>query len=462
MGMGNLNFFQREKHSSADANSWERTFGRIKTPLERFVESATGSGILLIVLTVVALIVANTPLHEHYHHFIHQHLMVQFGDWKIDLSLHHWVNDALMAIFFYLVGLEIKYEVLVGELSSIKKAVLPIMAAVGGMLVPALMYFLINQNTPAQNGWGIPMATDIAFAMAVLLILGKRVPAALMTILVALAIVDDLGAVLVIAIFYSDGLNWAALGGALACFAVMMALSYAGMRSVWGFFVLSLVMWVLMLFSGVHATIAGVLGALATPVNSIYNPQEFSRDARKLLDRFDMYRQKEDDFMSSEYLNGVLHTLSVGIEKARTPLHRMEDFLHFPVYFLIIPLFVLFNAGVHIQFDQIGEVLSSSVTLGVALGLMLGKFIGVMLAVGLCVKLGVAGLPKEVNFLHIAGIALLAGIGFTMSIFIAELAFAGSAAHLTEAKIAILLASVCAGIAGYVVLRIAGKGRIYE
>lgn len=454
--------FQRKPYTSDDANTWERTFGKILTPFEKFVESSTGSGILLIALTIVAMVIANSPWNEMYQHFIHKHLIVSFGEWQIDLSLHHWVNDALMAIFFYLVGLEIKHEMMVGELSSVRKAALPIMAAFGGMVVPALIYATINHGTDSTAGWGIPMATDIAFAMAILILLGKRIPHALMTILVALAIVDDLGAVLVIAIFYTDNLALAPLFWALCCFAALMMLNLAGVRQIWPYVAIAMVMWISMLFSGVHATIAGVLGALATPARSVYNPAEFGRDARKLLDRFDVYRNNDKEFLSSERLNGILHTLSTGINKAQTPLQRLEHGLKNPVYFAIIPLFVLFNAAVPVDMSQLDVMLQSPVVHGVVAGLVIGKFVGVFGAVYLCVKLGMAALPDGVNYRHIAGISMLAGIGFTMSIFISELAFRGNTLHLTEAKIAILTASLIAGIAGYVWLFINGKGQAHE
>lgn len=454
--------FQRKHYTSDDANTWERTFGKILTPFEKFVESSSGSGVLLLVLTVVAMIIANSPWNSAYQHFIHEHLVVSFSEWRIDLSLHHWVNDALMAIFFFLVGLEIKHEMMAGELSSVRKAALPIMAAIGGMLVPASLYAAINLGGEGMPGWGIPMATDIAFAMAILILLGKRIPQSLMTILVALAIVDDLGAVLVIAVFYTENLALPPLLGALCCFAVLMALNLAGVRQIWPYAVVALVMWICMLFSGVHATIAGVLGALATPARSIYNPAEFGRDARKLLDRFDVYRTNEKEFLSSERLNGILHTLSTGISKAQTPLQRLEHGLKNPVYFVIIPLFVLFNAAVPVDMGQVSALADSPIVLGVATGLIVGKFVGVFGAVFLCVKLGMASLPTGVNYRHIAGIALLAGIGFTMSMFISELAFSGRPQYLTEAKISILIASLVAGVIGYLWLFINGRGEADE
>ena len=298
------------------------------------------------------------------------------------------------------------------------------------------------------------MATDIAFAIAVLILLGNRIPSGLVTILVALAIVDDLGAVVVIALFYTETIQLLPLLAALGCFALQLALNRFGVRKPWPYVLIAMVMWALMLFSGVHATIAGVLGALATPVRSLYNPEEFSREARKLLDRFDIYRRREHDFLESERLAGVLHTLQRGINQAQTPLQRLGHGLHDPVYFLIIPLFAFFNAGVTINAASIGALVSHPVSLGVALGLIIGKFIGVFTSIWLSVHLGIARLPVGVNFRHICGMGLLAGIGFTMSIFISELAFKGEELLLNNAKIAILVASVIASLAGYAWLRV--------
>ena len=446
--------FQRKAYSHEDANSWERIFGKLLTPIEAFTRNSSASGILLIICTLAALAAANSPWRESCFHLLHLPVAVSFGEWRLEMPLHHWINDGLMALFFYLVGLEIKREVMVGELSSPTQAALPIIAALGGMLAPALVYSAINAGGAGSAGWGIPMATDIAFAIAVLILLGNRIPSGLVTILVALAIVDDLGAVVVIALFYTETIQLLPLLAALGCFALQLALNRFGVRKPWPYVLIAMVMWALMLFSGVHATIAGVLGALATPVRSLYNPEEFSREARKLLDRFDIYRRREHDFLESERLAGVLHTLQRGINQAQTPLQRLGHGLHDPVYFLIIPLFAFFNAGVTINAASIGALVSHPVSLGVALGLIIGKFIGVFTSIWLSVHLGIARLPVGVNFRHICGMGLLAGIGFTMSIFISELAFKGEELLLNNAKIAILVASVIASLAGYAWLRV--------
>ena len=452
------NLFQRSAHSSEDANSWERLFGKLMTPVEAFTRNTSASGILLIVCTLAALLIANSPWGEAYQHLLHTPLAVSFAGHTLEMPLHHWVNDGLMTLFFFLVGLEIKHEIMVGELSSPSQAALPIIAAFGGMVAPALVYSAINWGGPGMQGWGIPMATDIAFAIAVLILLGKRAPPGLVTILVALAIVDDLGAVVVIALFYTAEIHVAPLLAAFACFVLQLAMNRFGIRKLWPFLLVAIVMWVLMMYSGVHATIAGVLGALATPVRRLYNPEEFSREARKLLDKFDIYRLREHDFLESEKLVGVLHTLHNGINQAQAPLQRFEHALHDPVYFVIIPLFAFFNAGVTVNASSLANLVSHPVSLGVVAGLVIGKFIGVFSAVWLSVRLGIGRLPQGVNFRHICGMGLLAGIGFTMSIFISELAFKGEDLLLNNAKIAILVASIIASLAGYAWLRLCSNG----
>lgn len=458
--MAKSKFFQRRSYTHENANSWERAFGVLLTPFEAFAKKNSSSGILLGMCTIIAIIIANSSWNEGYHHLLATKFSLAFGDRVLNMSLHHWINDGLMAIFFFLVGLEIKRSMLVGELSSIKQAMLPIIAAIGGMVVPACFYYLLNGKGAGAAGWGIPMATDIAFAIAVLTLLGRRVPATMMTILAALAIVDDLGAVLVIAIFYTETINQSALFVALGCFVFMLFLGRFGVQRVWVYALCALVMWVFMLSSGVHATIAGVLAAFATPVSSLYRPEEFSREARKLLDKFDVYRLRESkDFLTSDRLTGVVHTLEVGLHKTVPPLQRLEHGLQNLVHFFIIPLFALTNAGITLELSQMGNVFSNPITLGVILGLVAGKAIGVIGSIMLCHTIGLAKLPRDMRFVHVVGMGLLAGIGFTMSIFIAELAFPAQQELLLYAKTAILFASVLAGVSGFLILFIAGRKR---
>lgn len=448
-----MSYFTREKHELTAATPWEKTVAKMLSPFNRFMNSANGSGILLVFLTIVALVFANTSCREWYERVLNQQLLVQMGSFKIDMTIHYWINDALMTLFFLMVGLEIKYEMKVGRLASLKRAVLPIFAALGGMIVPALIYFSFNSQGETVSGWGIPMATDIAFAIAILLLLKGKVSPSLTAVLVALAIVDDLGAVIVIAIFYTDNLAWSPLIAAFLCFAVLLLLNRGGIRALWAYIAIGSLMWVFMLFSGVHATVAGVLTALATPMNAVYSPTEFSTQARQLLDEFDAHPDSKTQVAHSRELNDLLQQLSTGIQKTQTPLQRLEHILNTPVYFLIVPLFVLFNAGVHVELNNLNALLHSPVLKGVFFGLVFGKLIGVVSAIMICVKLKIAALPADATFKQVLGIGMLAGIGFTMSIFVSELAFSGQAQHLAEAKITILAASLTAATLGYCWLR---------
>jgi len=371
-----------------------------------FFESEKSSGILLIVCTGIALAVANSRVGAAYLAFWHANVA--------GLSLEHWVNDALMAVFFLFVGLELERELYSGELSNFESALLPIVAAIGGICVPASIHFALNAGTPTQSGSGIPMATDIAFALGVLAVLGSRIPASLKVFLTALAVMDDLGAIIVIAVFYTDQLFATYLLGALAVFAALVALN-----AVFRVMLLSVylvggaLMWFLMFKSGVHATIAGVLLAFAIP-------------------------------------------FSGKTEDAHSPSHRLEHFLHKPVAFVILPIFALANTGIVIGPEWQASLLSTNGA-GIAGGLMLGKPIGIVLASFAAVTMGLCRLPSDVNWRHIIGAGLLGGIGFTMSIFITILAFRGNAEIINASKMAILLASLSAGAIGFVWLRFATR-----
>jgi NhaA family Na+:H+ antiporter len=432
----------------------EKTFERVLTPFEQFVHSETTSGLLLMATAVLALVIANSVFASAYQHLVHTPIALSVGDWELKKSLHHWVNDGLMVLFFFVVGLELKREILVGELAVLRQAVLPIVAAIGGMVVPALIYFAFNTSGDGARGWAIPMATDIAFAIGALVLLASRVPKALITFLVALAIVDDLGAVLVIALFYTDQLVFEALLAGAAICALLIALNLIGIRQPLPYFLLGTVLWFALLKSGVHATLAGVLTAFTIPARPKYNPSRFSLHVRGLMTRFDAANQSGRSIMSNDDLRAIVQTLENGILKVQTPLQRLEHMLHMPVAFLVIPIFAFINAGIPLQIDKMGETLTHSVTIGVITGLIIGKFIGIAGASWLALKLGVANLPANTRFSQIAGVALLAGIGFTMSMFIADLGFAQQPELLLMAKTGILLASLLAGIGGYVWLRL--------
>lgn len=429
---------------------WERHFDKVLTPFEEFIHRQTTSGMLLMGTAVVALILANGPFATAYEHLVHTPVGIGIGSWKLEMSLHHWINDALMALFFFIAGLELKRELLVGELANPRQAALPIAAAIGGMLVPAFVYYLVNPGGQAAVGWGIPMATDIAFAIGALALLASRVPRALITFLVALAIVDDLGAVLVIAIFYTDTIALGPLGFAGALFALLVVMNMLGVRNAVPYFIVAVGLWYALLQSGVHATLAGVLGALSVPARPKYNPDRFSEHVEELMERFRDSYEHGANILTNDGMRAVVQTLENGVHNVQAPLQRLEHTWHIPVAYLVIPVFALANAGIPIDVGSFGQTLSHPVTLGVMLGLVVGKFIGITGASWLMLKFGLAELPKDTRFVQVAGVSLLGGIGFTMSIFVAQLAFPGDPQLLVMAKTGILFASLVAGISGFI------------
>ncbi|MCW9047027.1 MAG: Na+/H+ antiporter NhaA [Gammaproteobacteria bacterium] len=436
---------------------WEKSFDKILTPFEEFIHQQTTSGLLLMAAAVLALIMANGPYAETYTHFMHTPLSLEAGSWSLKMSLHHFINDGLMALFFFIVGLELKREILVGELANLRNATLPIGAAIGGMIVPALIYFMINPQGDTAIGWGIPMATDIAFAIGALALLASRVPKALITFLVALAIVDDLGAVLVIAVFYTDTISLGPLTIAAGLFVLLIVFNMLGIRKTLPYLIIAALLWYALLQSGVHATLAGILGALSVPASPKYKPELFSEHVKELMQRFDASHQPGQSIMTNDKLRAVVQTLENGVHSVETPLQRLEHVWHIPVAYLVIPIFAIANAGIPLSFGSLGETLTHPVTLGVMSGLILGKFIGITAVSWLLLKTGVAVLPKDTRFTQIAGVSLLAGIGFTMSIFVAELGFAGHAEYLLMAKTGILAASILTGIAGFIWLYLVSK-----
>jgi NhaA family Na+:H+ antiporter len=418
---------------------------RVVRPFQEFAHTAASGGLVLLAAAVVALVWANSPFAHSYPDLWHTAFSVGVGEFVFSQPLEVWINDGLMAVFFFVVGLEIKREATTGELSTFRQASLPVAAALGGMLVPALIYTSWNYGTPEISGWGIPMATDIAFALGVLALLGKRVPSSLRVFLTAVAIVDDLGAVLVIAIFYTAQISGMALAAGLVGLAVMALANRLGVRSPLAYFLMGLCVWAAFLASGVHATIAGVLTALTIPSRSILDEDKFVAAGRGFLDAVD------DDDSVQERKIAAVHALEISCEHVQTPLLRLEHALHPWVAFVIMPIFALANAGIPLGADFV-ESLAAPVTLGVAVGLILGKQIGVTLFTWLAVRSGLAVLPESMNWRSVSGLAWLAGIGFTMSMFIAGLAF-DSAETLVEAKAGILTASLVAGLIGYVLLK---------
>jgi len=427
---------------------WEKTFKKIATPFEHFLHSQTTTGLVLMFMTVLALFLANSPFVNMYNDFFHTNIDFNVGSWTLSHSFHHWINDGLMAIFFFMVGLEIKREVLIGELSSIKDAMLPILSALGGMILPALIYLSINYGEDGVNGWGIPMATDIAFAISALVLLGNRVSPALVTFLVALAIVDDLGAVLVIAIFYTDTIQTLPLFLAGISFIIMLIFNRFGIHAILPYFLVGLAMWFFMLESGVHATIAGVIAAMAIPSKPKYAPIDFTQHTKNLLDEFDNYPVATDHTMH-EKQKAILLNLKDKIDSIGSPSAKLEHDLHLPVSLFVIPLFALANAGISIDFSSISHTILEPVSLGIIFGLILGKVLGIAGVSYLAIKLKIAKLPEGSTMKQIFGVAFLGGIGFTMSIFVADLAFIGNEGLIFQAKVGILLASLISGLIGF-------------
>jgi Na+:H+ antiporter, NhaA family len=435
--------------------SYHTPIERLMLPVRRRLHAAPAGGLVLLACAAIAMVWANSPASHSYHVLWETPIAIRVGDWQAGLSLHAIVNDGLMAVFFFLVGLEIKREVLVGELASMRQAALPVAAALGGMIVPALLFLSFNAGGPTARGWGIPMATDIAFALGVLALLGDRFPPALRVFLSALAIADDLGAVLVIALFYTASVSWSALAAAGALLVLSLVANAVGVRAAWAYALIGAALWVAVLLSGVHATVAGVLLAMTIPSRTVIDERALLNGARDALQDFDDACHPDTVMLSNREHQKALRRLEVLSEKALPPLARLEYGLHGIVTFGIMPLFALANAGVDLRGG--GSALASTIGLGVVAGLVVGKPIGITLASWLAVRGGFASLPAGIGWRTLVGAAVLGGIGFTMSLFIAGLAFGDSAEALTSAKLGTLVASLIAGVVGWLTLRTAAS-----
>ena len=437
------------KRSGAPASA-SPILRRALRPFQRFAHTESSGGVVLLASAAIALLWANSPWSASYFHLWETNIGVRVGWHALDLSLHHWINDGLMAVFFFVVGLEIKREMLVGELSSPRQAGLPLAGAVGGMLVPALIYAMLNIASPGSAGWGIPMATDIAFALGVLALLGPRVPVVLKVFLTALAIADDIGAVLVIAVFYTSDLayHWLLVSGGIL--SALIGLNVLGVRRPAAYLILGVFLWLVFLRSGIHATVAGVLLAMTIPSRTRVHEQEFLDVARGAINEFEVACQPGATVLSNRAQQEAVEALEHVSEAVQSPLFTMERRLHGAVAFFIMPLFALANAGVAL--GGLGDSLSPPVTLGIVLGLVLGKPIGITLFSWLAVRFGLATLPAQTSWRALHGVSWLGGIGFTMSLFIAGLAFSESSL-LDSAKVGILAASLVAGIAGWGMLK---------
>lgn len=423
----------------------------IVKPVNQFISKSTTGGIILFVSAVVAIVLANSPLQEWYHHLWEYKIGFTLNnETYLNFTLHHWINDGLMAVFFFVVGLELKREIIGGDLSEPKKALLPIVAAIGGMVFPALIYLGLNAGTEAEHGWGIPMATDIAFALGVLYLLGDKIPNTLKVFLTALAIVDDLGAILVIAFFYTAEIDLTALLTGIGFVAFLLISKYLGVRNMFFYIIIGVFgVWLPFLLSGVHATIAAVLVAFTIPANSVVNEQLFVSRIKKYLGKFQEADTTDSPTLTNDQLH-ILEEIRTTTKNAIPPLQRLEHNMHTTVSFIIMPLFALANAGVTFSGDT-GSNAASMITLGVVLGLCLGKLIGVMGVSLMMIKLKFASLPEGVSVRHLAGAGMLASIGFTMSLFVTSLAF-DNPEHELQAKLGIFIASLIGGISGYFIL----------
>ncbi len=422
-------------------------FRAVVDPLQRFFHLEAASGILLMLAAVTAMLWANSPFSDTYHHLLETPLAVSVAGWTGAFSLHHLISDGLMAFFFLLVGLEIKRELVVGELNTLSKAMLPLIAAAGGMVVPAGIYLFFNPSGKEATGWAIPMATDIAFSIGVLTLLKGRITPALVVFLTALAIFDDLGGILVIALFYGTGLHLNWLLGAAAITVLIFLGARFGLRNTWLFWLAGLGLWLTMHYGGIHATIAGVVLGMLVPARSARHPREVLRGlhahSATLLD------QPEDEDLQNEQILQIEDQL----EDLEPPLNRLIHGLHAPVAFVIVPLFALANSGVDVRQMSLATLLEP-LPLGIALGLFLGKQVGIFAFAWAAIRLKVSPLPGGARWAQLHGVAVVGGIGFTVALFVAGLAFADAPALLEKAKLGILVGSFVAAVVGYLMLRV--------
>ena len=426
---------------------------RFVAPVTQFIQTEAAGGIALLIAAIVALVWANSPWDQEYFQLLDHHLAFDLGFWQLDEPLHFWINDALMVLFFFVMGMEIKREIVIGELATLRKLVVPVAAAAGGMIAPVIVFFVIVGTGEGSDGWGIPVATDIAFALGVLALLGPRIPAGLKVLLLALAIVDDIGGILVIAVFYTETIDGTALSLAVGTLLAAYVLRDIGIWYLPAYVALSIVGWAATVQSGIHPTIIGVAFGLLTPWRAWYERRGIPDLVEQLLVRFREGRQMDDEESISRQ-NEALIELGELASKGVSPLDRLAHWLLPITAFVIVPIFSFANAGVSLSGGSLGDAFSSSVAIGVIFGLVLGKPIGITIGAWLAVRFG-AQLPIGVHWSSLVGMGFIAGIGFTVSLLIADLSFDGLGAGqlLDDAKIGILAASILAGVLGYLVLR---------
>ena len=441
--------------TNASCGGHSTPLARITQPLEQFMATEAAGGIVLMVAALTAIAWANSPWSDVYQDMLHAHIHVDLGFYAVDESVHYWINDVAMVIFFFLMGLEIKRELVLGELTSMRRAMAPLAAAAGGMIVPAAIFLLLVSGNEARVGWGVPIATDIAFALGVAVLLGPRVSTGLKVLLLALAIFDDLGAVAVIAIFYAEGVALGALAVAFALLGLTYALNRLGVRHIPIYVLVGIGIWVAVRESGVHPTTVGVALGLLTPWRPWSRPDQFVAEAREILHEVESESYAPDAADGRHHHNAAVARLRRLNTTSIAPLDRLEHELNPWVAFLIIPVFALANAGVDLRGDTLATAFSESLTWGVAVGLFVGKPLGVLLGTMVAVRLG-AELPSGVSWSGVLGVGALAGIGFTVALFVAELAYP-SDALLTQAKVGVFVGSLASGALGYALLRRSGR-----
>lgn len=446
---------KQSAHRSTVQTDLERRFEKVITPFQYFIKDQTTSSVLLIICTGIALFLANSQFSASYQTFIETSFGVVLDGHSFSLSLHHWVNDAIMTLFFFLLGLEIKRELLAGELQDFSRTLPVIAAAIGGMLFPALLFLLLNFGSETEHGWGIPMATDTAFAVGILALLRRQIPASAFAFLTALAIIDDIGAILVIAFFYTESIDVLYLASGALAFVLLLLINLLGIRNSWIYLAGGVILWSMLYMSGVHATVAGIMVAFTVPARPKRDPDWFLQKTHRLMNRFERMERKSD---SSENIldnidqHDIVEGVQVAAAKATTPLRRWERALEHPVALFVLPLFALVNAGIPISYNTIEYLWDGGITSGIVLGLVVGKSIGIPLMAWIAIKFRLGRLPDGLDLRHIVGIGMLGGMGFTMSIFIADLGFAQQD-QLIAAKSGILVASLLAGIMGWLWLR---------
>ena len=437
----------------------QSTIGYIRETATKFLDRETAGGIFLIIATIVALLLANSQWASAYHHFLGDELLFEFSEHlSFGLTIEEWINDGLMAIFFLVAGLELKREVMVGELSSIKKASAPLLAALGGMAVPALFFISLNLGTENIKGWGIPMATDIAYSLGIIGLLGKNVPRQLKIFLIALAIADDIGAILVIALFYSNELSWIYLGSGMGAFGLLLLMNWTGVKNLIWYIIIGIILWYCFLNSGIHPTIAGVLFAITIPIVPKLDSKILKERTATNVTNLEKTELEKLNPLQDKKQQIILKAIKTDTENSRPPLLKLENSLVDFNAFFIIPVFAVANAGVKLDVNLI-EVVSGSLGLGILLGLAIGKVTGIGIFTLIGQKLGVSELHTTLNWKHIIGIGMIAGIGFTMSLFITNLAF-NDQELIKISKISILIASLLAAIGGAVILLLtSNKGK---